>query len=231
MMRVGVLFSGGKDSTYATYLASLRERVCCLITLFPKRQDSYMFHYPNIEWTKLQAEAMEIPQITAETQAVKEEELTDLESAIRMAIEKYDIEGVYTGALASIYQKSRVERTCDRLGLDCISPLWQINPELHLRNLLRDGFRVIITSVSALGLNESWLGREINEEVIKELVKLHAKYGIHVGLEGGEGETFVLDCPLFKRMIRVISCEKVWQSDSGYLKIKEAQLVDKHLRL
>ena len=78
-MKVGVLFSGGKDSTYAAFLARQRgDEVACLITLSPARSDSYMFHYPNIRWTAMQAEAMQLPQVTLETKGVKEEELVDL---------------------------------------------------------------------------------------------------------------------------------------------------------
>src|SRR6266513_2756874 len=163
-MKVGVLFSGGKDSTYAASLARQRgDEVTCLITLSPTRSDSYMFHYPNIRWTSMQAEAMHLPQITLETKGVKEEELVELKKAVETAKEVYSIEGVYTGALASVYQKSRVERVCDELG---------VNP----------------------------------------------------GLEGGEGETFVLDCPLFDRRIKVISSKTHWEGDAGYLEILEARL-------
>ena len=38
-MRVGILHSGGKDSTYAAWIASKRDQPACLITLFPQRQD------------------------------------------------------------------------------------------------------------------------------------------------------------------------------------------------
>jgi diphthine-ammonia ligase len=58
-------------------------------------------------------------------------------------------------------------------------------------------------------------------------VELHRTYGVHVGLEGGEGETFVLDCPIFYQRIELTSAEKVWRGDSGYLTIKQARLVQK----
>lgn len=227
-MRVGVLFSGGKDSTYAAYLARRRgDELSCLITLSPERSDSYMFHFPNIAWTSMQAQAMRLPQVTLETKGVKEEELADLGKAIEIAKRDYSIEGVYTGALASVYQKSRVERTCEELCLKAVSPLWQIDQVAHLNNILADGFEVIMTGVAALGLDESWLGRPLDNEAIRDLAKLHAKYGVNPGLEGGEGETFVLDCPLFDRRIEVVSSQRHWKGDSGYLEILDARLVPK----
>jgi len=227
-LKVAVLYSGGKDSTYAAYLAGGRgDELECLITLAPARSDSYMFHYPNIRWTSLQAEAMHLPHVTLETQGVKEEELEDLSGAIEVAKRDYSIEGVYTGALASVYQKSRVERICDELEVKAVSPLWQIDQIAHLRNIVENHFDVIMTGVAALGLDESWLGRALDMDAVGDLARLHAKYGVNPGLEGGEGETFVLDCPLFDRRVEVVSSRKHWEGDSGFLEILDARLVAK----
>ena len=226
-MKVGCLYSGGKDSTYAAYLAGRRDSLECLVTLSPHREDSYMFHYPNVWVTKLQAEAMGLPQILRETEGVKESELQDLIKALSLAKEMYKIEGLYTGALASVYQKSRIDEICKRLSLESVSPLWHVDPEIHLRNLLRDGFRVVVTSVSALGFNEGWLGRIIDDKAVGELLALHSKYGVHAGLEGGEGETLVLDCPMFKKRVEIEESKKHWRGDSGYLEITKASLVPK----
>lgn len=230
-LRVGALFSGGKDSAYAAWQASKDDELACLVTLFPKSEMSFMFHYPNLKWTRLQAEAIGVPQLTATTEGVKEEELDDLRSALGDAMSKYRLEGVYTGALASVYQKKRVERICADLGLKCISPLWGMDPEAHLRRLVADGFSVMMVSVSALGLDQGWLGRMLDEGSINELVALGKRYRFHVGLEGGEGESFVLDAPSFSRRVEVRSATKHWSGDSGYLEILDAVLVSKVRRL
>jgi diphthine-ammonia ligase len=227
-LKVGILFSGGKDSTYAAYLGKqVGDELLCLITLSPVRSDSYMFHFPNIRWTALQAQAMHLPQVTLETEGVKEDELVDLSEAIERAKRDYSIEGVYTGALASVYQKSRVERVCDKLGMRAVSPLWHIDQLTHLANIIANHFQVIMTGVAALGLDQSWLGRQLDKEAIRDLARLQTKYGVNPGLEGGEGETFVLDCPLFDRRIDVVSSRKHWKGDSGYLEILDARLVSK----
>lgn len=226
-MRVGVLFSGGKDSTYAAWLASKRDYLACLVTLLPESDASYMFHHPNARWTSLQAKAAHLPVVTRGTQGVKEEELDDLRMALQAAKDEYDIEGVYTGALASVYQKTRVEGVCRRLSLACLSPLWGVDPEAHLRALLREGFVSVVVSVSALGLDEGWLGRPLDGKAIDELVTLGTKYRFHIGLEGGEGETFVTDCPLFDQAVRIDETAKHWKGDSGSLEILRASLVPK----
>lgn len=229
-MKVGTLFSGGKDSTYAAYLASRSDELACLVTVFPNAEDSYMFHFPNLRWTGLQAEAAGVPQVVGGTAGVKEEELLDLKAVLRSAKERFGLAGIYTGALASVYQKSRVEKICAELDLECVSPLWGIDPQKHLRTLLREGFAVQVVSVSALGLDEGWLGRTLDEKAVDELAELGVKYRFHIGLEGGEGETFVLDCPLFSKKLEVVSSQKHWHGDSGFLEFTEVRAVPKLTR-
>ena len=103
-MRLGVLFSGGKDSTLALHLAADKVEVACLITVVSKNKESYMFHTPNIDITALQAEALGLPLVSVVTEGKKEEELVDLEKAIAEAQNKYQIDGIVTGAVESVYQ-------------------------------------------------------------------------------------------------------------------------------
>ena len=191
---------------------------------------SYMFHFPNLRWTALQAESIGVPLLTEETEGVKEEELADLERALANAKGRFGLEGIYTGALASVYQKTRVEKICGSLSLKCVSPAWGTDPEAHLRRLVVEGFAAIVVSVSALGLDQTWLGRRLDGPGIDELVALGRKFRFHVGLEGGEGETFVLDAPFFSKRIEILSSEKHWKGDSGYLEITDAALVPKATR-
>ena len=109
-MKLGVLFSGGKDSYLALQYASIDHEISCLLTLESEKEDSWMFHTPAIEWTKLQAEALGIHHLTSKTSGVKEKELEDLYLLINSAISEYSIEGIVTGALASVYQATRIQR-------------------------------------------------------------------------------------------------------------------------
>ncbi len=136
-MRLGVLFSGGKDSTLALHLAAEKEEVACLITVVSKNKESYMFHTPNIDVTALQAEALGLPLVSVITEGKKEEELADLEKAIAEAKSKFQIEGVVTGAVESVYQASRVQRICNRLDVWCFNPLWKHDQKALLETLVR----------------------------------------------------------------------------------------------
>ena len=203
-MRLGVLFSGGKDSTFAAFLAKKEGYpIECLISIASENKESYMFHTPSINKTKKQAEAMNIPIIFQKTKGKKEDELKDLEFAIKKAIQKYKIEGVVTGAVESVYQASRIQKICNELNLECFNPLWQKNQFELLEDLLKNKFKIIITGVFAYPLNEKWLGRRIDKKFIEDMKILNQKYKINPAGEGGEFESFVLDCPLFKRELKI----------------------------
>ena len=205
-MKLGILFSGGKDSAYSAWLAKeYGYELTCLISIFSENQESYMFHTPSIKQVKKQAEGMEIPLIIQKTEGNKEEELKDLEKAIEKAKQKYKIEGIVTGAIQSIYQSSRIQKICNKLNLECFNPIWQKNEEEYLAELIQNKFKVILTGVFAYPLNESWLGKEINREFINELKKINQAYKINIAGEGGEYETFVLNCPLFKKELKIIN--------------------------
>lgn len=212
-MKTGILFSGGKDSCYSAWLAKKAgHELTCLISIFSENKESYMFHTPNIELVEKQAEVMEIPLIIEKTKGEKEKELEDLEKAIAKAKQEYEIEAIVTGALHSEYQASRIKTICDKLNLKCINPLWHKDQIEYLKELIENNFKVIIVGVFAYPLDSSWLGREINREFIKDVEQLE----LHAAGEGGEFETFVLDCPLFKEPIKLIAAERFFGEENSW---------------
>jgi len=227
-MKVAVLFSGGKDSTMACYKAIQDGHdVEYLVSLISDNPSSYMFHVPNIHIAELSAEALGIKFLEKMTKGIKEEELHDL-TVILKDLKSRGIEAIYSGALHSVYQKSRIDNICKQLELKSCAPLWHRDPEDYMREIIDLGFEVIIISVSAEGLDESWLGKRIDGDILEDIIDLNKKYGIHLAFEGGEAETLVLDGPIFKKKIEIIKSQKVWDRDSGNFLIKEAKLKDKN---
>lgn len=227
-MKSVILYSGGKDSTRAVYSSiENNDEVYALIAMVSRNKESYMFHVPNIHMVDYCSSAMEIPSIDIATDGQKEKELDDLEACLRRVKQK-GVEVVYSGALESVYQKSRIDKICDNLGLKSISPLWHKDPVEYMRQLVDEGFEIIITSVSAYGLTKDWLGKTINHDVIDQLIKLNEKYGIHPAFEGGEAETLVLDAPMYDRKIVVDKADIQWSVDSGVYNITEAHLEEKY---
>ncbi len=225
-MRVAVLFTGGKDSTYAAYLA---KKDCLdikyLLTMASKNPHSWMFHSVNIGLTKYQAEAMGVEHVIKSTAGEKENEVEDLREAVSMV--KEDVDGIVHGGIASNYQRTRIDSICRDLGLTSISPLWGRDQIELLQEMVDAGLEIVITSVSAEGFDESWLGRRIDGDAIRDLAKLNKRFGINPSGEGGEYESFVADAPFFKKRVEPAEVEKIWSGTSGYLLIKQAVLVEK----
>ncbi|MEE8167474.1 MAG: diphthine--ammonia ligase [Candidatus Hydrothermarchaeales archaeon] len=224
-MKLAALTSGGKDSLFAAYIMhSQGFKIKYLLTVLPERSDSYMFHHPSVRLTSYQARAMGIPRLTKGTEGEKEKELEDLKALISSV--KGEIEGVVSGALFSKYQKQRVDAICEALNLRSFAPLWHKDPEMLLREMLDAGFEIIITAVAAMGLDENWLGRRIDERCIEDLKDLHKKYKIHICGEGGEFESLVLDMPLFKQRLEIVKARKEC-GISGTYAIEQVKLVNK----
>ncbi|MDD1656751.1 MAG: diphthine--ammonia ligase [Methanomicrobiales archaeon] len=226
-MRLGVLFSGGKDSAYACWRAMQHEEVACLISVVSRNEESYMFHTPNIRWVPLQAEAADLPLVQGETEGREEAELGDLRQAIRLAMDRHGIEGVVSGALQSVYQASRIQRICAGMDLWCFNPLWHADPHRYLQDLITRGFRVVIAGVFSRPFDASWLGRGMDRETLRELEGIARTHRLTLTGEGGEYETFVLDAPFFRRRIVVQEATPEFRNDRGVYRIARAALGEK----
>jgi len=224
-LKVAVLFSGGKDSAFALWCVQMQGwDVESLLTVIPESQESWMFHFPGLTWTKLQAQAMGLPQLTVKTRGEKERELTDLAFGLEQLKKSLGIDTVVSGAVASEYQRTRIDNVCEKLGLKSIAPLWHKNQEQLVREQIESGFQIMVTACNALGLNKEWLGKKLDASDLPRLVALRKKYGLNVAFEGGEAETFVLAAPMFKVPLTVVRSTPRWRDDSGYLEIEEIQL-------
>ncbi len=227
-MRMLSLFSGGKDSLYAAYLAMQDgHEVVTLLSLESKRDDSYMFHVPNISLTSFQAEALGIPLVKRTVKGEKEKEVEELHDIIGDFVKNKEIDGIITGAIESNYQRERIQKIADFYGIYHYAPLWKIDTLEYMKALIKNGFKAVIVSVSALGLDESFLGRVIDDEILERLNSLNKKYGVHLAGEGGEYETFVVDAPIFKKKILIEKSRKKIEKLNGVLLIDSVVLEDK----
>ncbi len=227
-MKLAALISGGKDSLFALYTMKKQgHEITHVLTMMPEREDSYMFHHPNVHLTAMQAEIMGIPQITGKTKGEKEKELKDLESLLLKV--KGKVDGIVTGALYSNYQKERINAIAKKLKLKSEAPLWNIDLVKYWEMLLENKFEIIITAVAAEGLDEKWLGRKIDKTAVKELIEISKKSKINIAGEGGEFESLVLDCPLFSKKIEIVEARKVWKGNSGVYLIECAKTVEKSI--
>lgn len=220
-MKLAVLYSGGKDSTYALLKAKKENEIVCLLNVKSKNNESYMFQSAANNILEFQSSALEIPLLQKETLGEKELELEDLKKLIEEAKERYKIEGLVTGTIKSVYQSSRIQKICNDLDLWCFNPLWQIDEEEYLEELFENNFEVIIVGIAAYPLTKDFLGKKLDRKLANKLKELNVS---QIG-EGGEFESFVINSPVHKRKLEIIDSDNnMTGENSGELVIKEVKL-------
>jgi len=218
-MKVAVLYSGGKDSCVSLHWARGNGHIVeCLVGVVPESTDSFMYHVPGTEIMDIFPDAL--GERLVKVAAPPKDELRPL----KRALGELDIGGVVTGAVRSEFQKLRIDRICGELGLEHLAPLWQTDPEKHLRDILAAGFEVVFTGVAAEGLGEDWLGRRLDDRALGDLLAIRDRYGINLEGEGGEYETLALFGPTHKRRIVLDAFSRVWRRDSGRIVIQKAHV-------
>ncbi|KAL9957836.1 hypothetical protein ACROYT_G034784 [Oculina patagonica] len=249
-MRVVALISGGKDSCYNMMQCVQQGHVIvALANLKPSdgadELDSYMYQTVGHNAIDLYAQAMDLPlyrgmikgssvdqgKVYTENQL---DEVEDLYKLLKNIKEDIAFDAVSVGAILSDYQRVRVENVCSRLGLSSLAYLWRRDQTELLSEMISSGVKAVLIKVAAMDLSpKRHLGLPISE-VYSLMCKLNHKYGSNVCGEGGEYETFTLDCPLFKRKIVIDESEVVIHSDDafapvGFLRFKKMHVQEKEL--
>ena len=199
--------------------------VVCLLSIYPKSEESHLLHHPNLRWTKLQSESMNIPQLTISSNSDDtDDELITMGNLLQNAKDQFQIDGLLHGGIKSKFQKEKFETLCLKFNLVSVAPLWEIEPKKYMNELLDSDFNFIIITVSSDGLDEQWLGKLILKSDIEILNNLSLKFGFNLNFEGGEAETFVVDCPLFSNPIKINEYIQNWDGYRGRFEIVDAEL-------
>ena len=228
-MKLASLYSGGKDSNFSIFEMNKRGHdVVCLISIVPMSSESLLFHFPNIRLTSMLAQAIDLPMRTFRSDIARlSDEVLVVEKALARIKDEFGIEGIVHGGISSNFQKRNFDEVCKKFGLSAFSPLWNLDPSNYLRKLIEQKFEVVIVSVSALGLDRGWLGTWLDHDNVKKLESLSLRYGFNLNFEGGEAETIVVDCPLYKKRLRIKQGIVKWYGDNGIFEITDYDLIDK----
>ncbi|XP_039022361.1 diphthine--ammonia ligase-like [Hibiscus syriacus] len=215
-MKVVALVSGGKDSCYAMMKCiQYGHQIVALANLLPTDDsvdelDSYMYQTVGHQIIVSYAECMGVPLFRRRIQGSTRHQKLSYQKTAGDEVEDMfillnevkkqipSVTAVSSGAIASDYQRLRVESVCSRLGLVSLAYLWKQDQSLLLQEMITNSIMAITVKVAAMGLDPSkHLGKEI--AFLKPyLHKLKDLYGINVCGEGGEYETLTFDCPLFR---------------------------------
>jgi diphthine-ammonia ligase len=175
-------------------------------------------HRLNSWLLKLVSETLEIPAVTTEK---------DMKS-IRKSLQKLKANMIISGVTVTPEHMDWYREICDPIHVKHYAPLWGKKPLAALSEIESLGFQTIIIEVDASwGSHVSWIGKEIDKPLIREMEKLEKEQKINPSGELGAYHTFVLDCPLYKKKINIIDSEIIQENSKRYFVIKNANLQSK----
>ena len=233
-MRVAILYSGGKDSTFAIdYAKEKGWEVVYLLSVKPTRTDCYLFHYATVEHTTELAKILNIPHILITCEVADPKQEAELvKTVVGQNIEENPIDAMVLGGTG--LQETQLKSVRDALfdlGVEVFACHKGRDHEEILNEMIDKGYEIIITQFATEGLDEKWLGKRLDENSVKELKKLSDRYGFHIGGEGGPFDTLVLDGPIFDRKLNILESEAVLEDKfSGHLIIKKLEVLHKPMK-
>lgn len=249
-MKFVALLSGGKDSCFNVIKCIEHgHELVCLANLSPpvsfegEEMDSFMYQTAGHTAISKLSECFEVPLIRKEIlgsavnqkldylSEVAADEVEDMFVLLRDVKQQYpEVEGVSCGAIVSTYQRLRVESICQRLGLTVLSYLWQRDRVELLQEMISAGVDAVLVKVAGAGLEpHKHLGKSL-AALQPTLMRLHEQFGLDVCGEGGEYESLVLDCSVFKRRLVLHETEVLVDEENytvGNLRIKSCSTVAK----
>jgi uncharacterized protein (TIGR00290 family) len=230
IMRVAIMYSGGKDSTFA--IDHAKEKgwdIRYLISIKPNRKDCYLFHYATVEHTKDLAKILDIPHILEPCKvADPEKEAAIVRKIVEKQQKKDPVNAVVLGGTGlQETQLKSIQNALRPLGIEVFAAHAGEEHDLVIEKMLNKGYEIMVTQVASDGLLR-WLGRTLTKDNWQELKEDSANFKFHIGFEGGYADTLVLNCPLFDKKLEAEKVEKVVEDEyCGHIKIKKLKLVDK----
>lgn len=229
-MKVAILYSGGKDSTFAIQHAKEQGwDIKYLISVKPTRKDCYLFHYATIELTKPIAEILQIPHFYLSCDVadpLKEAEI------VRKIVEKnqkdMQIDAVILGGTGlQETQIKSVQNALRSLKVEAFASYAGEDHALLFEQMLDQGYKILITQIASEGLKH-WLGKTLTKENFPQLKRDSIEYGFHIGFEGGYADTLVTDCPIYTKRLIIDSMSLKFEDDyCGHVIVDKCRMQEK----
>ncbi|MBI4452109.1 diphthine--ammonia ligase [Candidatus Woesearchaeota archaeon] len=229
-MDVAVLYSGGKDSTFAIQHAKEKGwDIKYLISVKPTRKDCFLYHFATVEQTKELAKMLQIPHFYVKCRIADPVREADI---VREIIEKNQsrmkVDAVVLGGTGlQETQLKSIQNALSPLKVDAFAAHAGEDHDLVMEQMLEKGYEILITQIASDGLKD-WLGKKITKENFTQLKKDSVKYGFHIGFEGGYADTLVTDCPLFSKKLVVDDMSIIFDDNyCGHVVVNKYRMEDK----
>lgn len=206
-MKTAGLFSGGKDSLYAIYLAEKNgvkvDHLISLIPSFPWPSP----HAENIDALKLLAKSM--------SKKLTILDLHNQEAGLVEALKNLEVNTLVAGDVFVEQHVTYLEKVCNRAGVDLLEPLFRRKTLELFHEIFDSGFKAVIIGVNINFLEEELLGFTLGAETANTF--LSKIEDVDPLGENGEYHTIVIECPLYARPFHIKSSKKIIEENLRYL--------------
>lgn len=196
-------WSGGKDSSLCLYkvLQAGEFNVSHLLTSVNNHYQRISMHGVRVELLEQQAASLNIP--LTKILLPEMPDMVEYDRAMSDTLNILKQQGVRASIFGDIFledlRKYREEKL-SLLDLKGVFPLWKISTRALAREFIDVGFKAVTVCVNEKYLDQSFVGRVIDDEFLKDLPQNVDPCG-----EFGEFHSFVYDGPIFPKPI---SCTK-----------------------
>lgn len=229
-MKVAILYSGGKDSTYAIdYAIQKKWDIRYLVSVKPNRKDCYLFHFATVERTKELANILGFPHSLIKCNLSDPKKEADLIRKLVEGKQKKDpINALILGGTGLQETQLRsIQEALRPLGIEVFASHAGEDHDIVMEDMINKGYEIYITQVASEGLIQ-WLGKKITKESFEQLRRDSVKYKFHIGAEGGYYDTLVTNAPFFSKKLVIKDMEKIVEDKyCGHVNIKKLEILDK----
>ena len=188
--RAAISWSGGKDCCLALMRAAETHDLVAMVTMFGEDGARSRSHGLTPEVIRAQAARLSLPVYLGQCSW---QTYTDQYIALLAELRRHDVTHMIFGDIMGESHREWNERVCAAHGLTAVMPLWG-EPTLALANdFIARGGEARFVTVRPPMLDESWLGRKLDEDALREFQSL----GVDPCGELGEYHTVVTNCPAF----------------------------------
>lgn len=185
------MWSGGKDGALALDRARRSGlEIGCLVNFHDPATRRVRFHATRVELIAAQAVAAGLP---LRTLAVPWEGFDQALREELRALRGAGYDGVVLGDIHLADVRAWYEERVLAAGLEHVEPLWGGEPAELVAEFVESGGRAVITCCQDSALDETWLGRVIDERFPEEILPA----GVDPCGERGEYHSFAFAGPLF----------------------------------